>query len=640
MAETHEFSELMNRIRVLERRSGDLETALNENAARIQQVDEKPDLNPLVTASNNLLNGEFDMSRNDYLYYNDVTGTEGVDEDVSEECYGWFVSGPDTAVTAFGSMLEASELVTLTTPDFLEADETLEIVVEGAGTDGADLITHIGSYVSPTQVLLDDPAVGAVTNARVRWRLMTLVEDSTDEDADADQATNTTCKNADHTLYDTTLNDPDWDKENGRIRIGSTNWLCQPLRQNIIKPSLQYIISFIYRLSAAIGGEDKVRIKVFLGIWDNSPGKKCFLESDPVEINAEVIGSPAVTTSTEYFIVFTTNWGTTIGSEIATVLAPTTYTDSEYVGLSWIQPAGIIRSDIYRKRGSVVRQLNPPYPQTSYRDKGAVRGDVLAAFPAVDTTRSQAYMETTEFNFQEANTSEWILRQLNLPIPKTYDSSKTTDKQWFIIGLKEEVEDGERAIWFDRISLDDKPGIFARSAWDSEAKRNVSSQPQSADIGSFGGPIGPGDTDYCPVFTAPILVEKDGVRMEISAIHLVDNEEIYRIINLDGEPDEYTAEVSPEAQVCYSMYAAGRELRASENHPVFTDDAGNCISLKNLKESSIVLGREGQIPVESNMRLAKKQHTVKISLKGRQKGFWVAGIGSHNRKADPGEFVV
>lgn len=327
-----------------------------------------------------------------------------------------------------------------------------------------------------------------------------LIDDSTDSDADGNQATNTTLKSSDHTLYSTTLNDPDWDNVNGWARIGTDLWLCQPLKQNLIRPSLQYLVSFIYKLGAEIDGNDSYRINVFAGIWDDTTNK--FIEGSAITLNAEVEGLPTATTSTTYFVIFYTNWGESIGTAEVTVAAPTTYSDTQYVYLSWDQPVGVIRTEIYRKRGSLVKNLNPPYPAGSYKDKGATRGADLSAFPTADRTKAKAYMRTTQHNLPLATTKRWIKSvQLNIPIPKDYNASLTTGRQWFVMGLTDPVKDASNAIvphaiFIDRVSLSDKPGEFARSAWDADAKRSVTALAHSGDVGGLGGGSdGSGDVD-------------------------------------------------------------------------------------------------------------------------------------------------
>lgn len=643
--------ELINRLMVLERKVGDQETALNTSVKAIQTLQEVAPAIPASIHSNFVRNGEFDMSRNAYLYPIDVTGTPGVDANVSRECFGWYVTPKDTAVHSTGSV--SATILTLDTPDFVLGDAGLEIVIEGAGTAGADHDTTIATFTDSTHVVLILAVVTPVTSARIRWRLLTLKDDSTDDDIDATPATNTTLKNSAHTLYGTTLNDPDWDSENGWFRIGSDNWLCQPLKQNLIRPSLQYITSFIFKLAAQIDGSDLHRVNIFLGIWDNSPGQRKFLEGEAIALNATVEGSPSSVASTTYFVVFYTNWGASIGTSQVTVNAPITFTDSQYVALSWDQPIGIIRSEVYRKRGSEVRLIWAPYPQSSYKDKGAIHStEIFTAFPTTDRTRAVAYMETTRFNFPLATTLRWIKdTQLNIPIPKDYNAAKTTDRQWFVMGLVESVKDATnavvpRALLVDRVSLSDKPGEFARSAWDSEALRQVTSTPHSGDIGGLGGgPSGgggtdPGGTNFCPTFEMGIKVKRldlDGWVDNVQAIDLVDNEEYFRVINKNGQAVEYTATVSPKPQICYEMkteYEMYQTLRASEDEPVFIDEHGTTICLKNIKAGDIVWGIEGPRTVVSNLRLLKKRHTVKISLEGTEKGFFANGFAIHNEKPD------
>lgn len=642
--------ELLNRLEVLERKVGDQETALNEQVAAIQTLQEGTPTPAASIHSNLIRNGEFDISRNAYLYFIDVTDTSGEDADVSSECFSWYVSEPDTSAESTGSITALDNTLILDTEDFIGDDADVEIVVEGAGTAGDDLVTTVATFTDSTHVELTDAAVTTVSGARVRWRLLRLLDDATDDDLDADPATNTTLKDENHTLYDTTLNDPDWDSENGWVRIGSDKWLCQPLKQNLIRPSLQYIASFIYKLGEEIDGLTKHHADVFIGIWDNSPGQRKFLEGAAIEITAEVVGSPSGTTETTYFLVFHTNWGASIGSEQVTIDAPANFSDTEYVALSWNNPVGTIRTEIYRKRSDVVANLNPPYPANSYKDKGATRGVPSEEFPSVTRTRAIAYMETNHFNFEAATTLRWIKdRQFNIPIPADYDAAKTTDKQWFVIGLKEAISDAEevdvpRSIFIDRVSLSDKPGEFARSAWDSEAVRQITSLPHSGDIGGLGGgvfgggSVDPGGTNFCPTFDMPIEVEENGVRKEVRAVELIDSEHLYKVVNRNGEAVEYTATPSPYPQVCYKMTAAGRKLTASEDEPVFIDEAGNTILLRNIKNKTIILAKEGLVTVESCLRLLRKRHTVKISLKGQEKGFWCNSFAVHNFK--PSEFIA
>jgi hypothetical protein len=232
------YSDILHRVEVLERRASDQEATLNDQATSIQAINEEPAPLQQFDHQNCLVGGDFDFSRNAYLYLTDVVGTGGVDADVSEECYSWFVSSPDVSVETTGSISAGSPNLTIDDPLFVGGDSGKQIVVVGAGAAGADLITTIsGAPGSTTTATLAINAGTNVSHGRVRFRLLTLLEDSTDADADANQATNTALKNASHTLHSPTASD--WDKANGWARLSYGDWLCQPLRQNLIRPGKQ-----------------------------------------------------------------------------------------------------------------------------------------------------------------------------------------------------------------------------------------------------------------------------------------------------------------------------------------------------------------------------------------------------------------
>jgi hypothetical protein len=377
---------------------------------------------------------------------------------------------------------------------------------------------------------------------------------------------------------------------------------------------------------------------VFAGIWDATSGQQKFLEGDPITLNATVEGAPGSTTSRTYFVVFYTNWGESIGTSQATVSAPTTFTNTQYVALSWNQPAGVVRTEIYRKTGATYELLNNPYPQSSYLDKGAIRR-TASGFPAVDRARQRAYIKTTVHNMPDAQTAAWLLQQLKFAIPKDYNKAKTTGKQWFIFGVADalgSVADATRALLVDKLSIDDKFGTFSRSPWDFDAKRGITSNPTGGDQGGSGGggdPIDPGDTGYCPTFDMPIKVMAGGEAIEVRAIDLIDNEDIYRVINRQGIPCRYKAEVSPKTQVIYKLTASGTLLTASQDEPVAIDEVVEYKALKELVNGDMICTENGLEPVESNLRQVKKRHVVKISLiDSSERGFWAGGVAIHNRK--------
>lgn len=70
------FDDALNRIMMLERRVGELATVSETLTATIQTVSDTANAQSTATIHLNLVrNGEFDISRNAYLYPIDVTGT-------------------------------------------------------------------------------------------------------------------------------------------------------------------------------------------------------------------------------------------------------------------------------------------------------------------------------------------------------------------------------------------------------------------------------------------------------------------------------------------------------------------------------------------------------------------------------------
>ncbi len=160
----------------------------------VQRLDEDTVLEQLQAGMQNYIpNGDFDWNRNRFYYVTDYVSNDGrTDADVSKESAHWFVEVPDTAKESFSGAITASTAaLTINSGEKAEfelSDQGNEIVVEGAGVGGADLVTTIQTYNSATSVTLADNASTTVSNARVRWNLQELKEDSTDVDYEASES--------------------------------------------------------------------------------------------------------------------------------------------------------------------------------------------------------------------------------------------------------------------------------------------------------------------------------------------------------------------------------------------------------------------------------------------------------------------
>ena len=625
------------RLDVVERRIALLGDQVSNNALATQDLATQTAQATTTYANQNYLrNGNFDLDRNHYLYDSDYGGGT-VPADVSEECAHWYSHPANTAVESIGNISSGSAVLTINDPLFIGGDSGVEIVVVGAGAAGADLVTTIsGAPASTTTATLAAAASTTVSGARVRWRLLKRQEDSTDMDADGNQATCTAIKTTAHSRYATTVSNPDYDKVNGYLRISSSaNTIDAPLPHNYFTASKHYIVSFLYKLANAIEGDDQYQANMYMGFYDNTPGRRQFMEGTELQLAASYTGTPGPTTR-EYFVLLYLPWGGTVGTAKFTLTNTAAVLDTNnYVTLSWDQPAGITRSEIYRNTGGVYEKLLYPYPAQTYYDRGQTSSTVTA-YPVATQKRPMAYIETTSDNLAPARSDKWQLGQFNVPVPSTYATPASADKQWFVMGLKNTIVGGssDHALLIDLVCVDDKYGTFSRSPLDFLAKRQLSTTATSGDQGGAGTPGGDGGIDPgdgrggCPVFGE--LIETD--HGDVPAIDLVDNEHRYQIIDRYDRTVKYKAEIVP-AQPVATVIAGDRELTASLAHPVFTDETDQFgTKLKLLSVGDTILTKTGTVSVSSIIHHPRPLHTVRITLFGQEKGFWQNGFGVHNVK--------
>lgn len=440
---------------------------------------------------------------------------------------------------------------------------------------------------------------------------------------------NNTLKTPTHTLYGTTPSNPDYDKTNGWARLSSADYmLTAPLPHNYITAGKNYIVSFVYKLAADVGGETSYPIEVYVGLWDNTAGKQQFLGGLPLPLTATIEGATGSTTR-EYFVVLHTAGGDTIGTQKVTVTnSNATIDTTNYVKLAWSQPRGIIRSEVYRKTGAVYERIGFPYPEQTFFDRGHV-SNTVDGYPDVTYDRPAAMVKSTLTNLSPARSDRWQQAQFNVPVPHDYAVSAGAGKQWFVLGLQSDIvgSSSDRALFVDLLSVDDKFGIFTRNPLDFLAKRQLSITPVGGDQEPNPGPIHEGGVDTgCPVFDA--LIDTD--HGKIKAIDLVDNEHIYRIIDRNGTPSRYLAAITPNQKIC-TILAGSEGLTGSVYHRMFTDHADTQGTwLHELRVGDNVLHRGDLIPISAIIEHARPRHTVRITLLGPEKGYWHDGFGVHN----------
>lgn len=614
----------MHRIQVLERSLRAVTDALDKQTATVQDIEEQLTAQTIYAGQNYIRNGNFDLDRNRYLYDTDWAGTDQAD--VSQEA-AWFWTHPkDVAIDTTGTIANGSTKLLLDEAVAAPGDVGDDIIIELAGKP--DILSTIASYTDAVTIDIAAPAGDDYTNARVRFRMMTRTMYATDT---SPSTPNTTLKTSAHSKYASTIDNPDYDRTNGWARISeSAATIDAPLQFNYLTPSKQYILSFIYRYKTGAGITNTVTI--YAGFWDNTAGQQRLIEGAPLDLTATVVGTAGSTTR-EYFVVMYNGYGGTIGTETVTVTtSAATLTNANYVELSWDMPPGTVKTEIYRKTSGTCELLRYPYPANSYKDQGLTLKTV-ADYPAVDLTRPLAYFETNPDDFAQPIEGTWRAAQFNIPVPSTYDLSKTTDLQWLILGIKDDLvgSDTAHALEIDLICLDDKFGSFTRCPTDFTAKRQLSVSPTSGNQGNTGTGGNPPIPPYCVCFDA--MIETDAG--EIEAIALVDNQHKYRIINRAGKAVRYKARILPPQRV-RKISAAGVTTTGSLTHPFFTsfeDRHGK--PLKDLQMGDTILRKDGVFDVEYAITLADKKHVIMFTLlEGDEHGFWQDGFGVHNAKPE------
>lgn len=436
--------QLINELRT---KQSDLDTRLNNLGSTVGQIQNAPE--DLGQIDNVLRNSKLRHSWDTWDNKPPVPGDE------EEEAAHVFTHGPDTAVEVYSGAITATDTTLTIDPtddvEFVDPDDVgLEIVVEGAGTDGTDLVTTIASVTSDSEAELDDPAVTTVSDVRVRWRLQTLGLASTHEGT---PNINDTLKDPAQSDFEDNITDPQWNKAAGYATIGGRNSIDFPMGYwnrttdsfvhiNLLEPNkIYYLICRLARRSAII------KPRGFLGVqlWDDSDGKHQVIEGGRFTLAVRVEGEPTSTVSSQYKIIARTDQGETLESNIVTINRPADaafVTDRVYAVASWTTLPGVRIFEVWRKTGATYELLTViTNSQSIYLDNNAVKETGLA-FPTGDVQRKTAagYLNQGDLENVVVNGfGDWDHARLLAYVPSTYDTRATT-KQWARVVLTQECD--------------------------------------------------------------------------------------------------------------------------------------------------------------------------------------------------------
>jgi hypothetical protein len=637
--------ELQYRITALERQLQAVVETSNTMVTEFQSLDTNaPIVNENLGKQQNFVrNGDFDHTRNTYNYVTDYSGSATVDADVSEESAYWYAHSAS-----------ATELFEDTTDDNIDANETTNTALKTtahsrfASTTNNPRFDKVNGWVElGANATLDAPLTDNFCKASKQYilsfacRLQAKVTDGAITSGDNTYTSATAQFTAD-----------DVGKSIVVAGAGASGAdLSTTIASYTSATEVELTASASTTVSNAVTTfeiiwDNETAPRLFCGIWDNTSGQRKYLQSADLTLTAKVVGTPSGTTSREYFVIARTAWGKTIGTNVVTVAnAPNdaSYNATTYVSLSWTGVVGAVAYDIYRKTGSTFHALKlGHYPQNSFFDANSPDKTVVA-YPTADDTKTSAYVQTNQYNFQP--TSEWQRFPINIPIPDTYNQANTTNKQWLRIGLTSAIV-GAGMKWglqLDLVSLDDGNGNFSRSPLDFFVKRGNAITADSGSQGTIGtggggGVVPPGDTDFCPVFDVQTQILLNGEEQTVTMIELFQLWENKPNVLIKTRRNEWTTidsiKISNEPKSVYTLLLGNEKaVTCSENQPFFSDETDTLgKSLKTLSIGDKIQTDEGITEVISVIHQVRKRSVISISLNGVEKGFWMNGIAGHNRK--------
>ncbi len=469
---------------------------------------------------------------------------------------------------------------------------------------------------------------------------------------------------------DTPVVDPDWHRTIGYARLGSTNTLDFPLPSNVAFPGRElHVILIVARRTANVG----VPGRLFAGIWDNTAGQRDWLMGSTFALTAQVIGTPAATTSTEYLVVMTSDFGATVKSAILTVAgAPSDasfISGSVYVKLSWPRFAGFIHSDVYRKRGGVFQLVSQESTVNEYFDQGDFR-QIVGNYPDTDATKPKAYAATRQAALNEIPIDgvapAWQQFNLVIQVPATYNQSNTTGKQWLRIGLDAPCTgtDAARGVLIDLVGMAYVSGSYAHHTDDLKGLQ----QPIAAPAGSTQGGAGTGGSGFEPpsggtgeerelrcIMAGSTVRLKDSTFKTCRAEDLLTHPE-YKLLSMDENGKLVTGEVERVRDsivpFCYRLTTdSGETLRCSESHRLITyigDPIGTAVS-RLCKGDPVIIydSKTGELKETKIRRLKKtnqRTRVIQIEMKKTSPPTYFAGEGgggsvlSHNAKLIDNQF--
>lgn len=308
---------------------------------------------------------------------------------------------------------------------------------------------------------------------------------------------------------------PDWDRDNGWIRIGSAVGspkqydVAVQLPAKIISPGKVWYVRprFVCLEPDTLPAD----VQFYAGIWVDNGGTQGWATGGSFDLDFRIVGVPG-TTSVNYRVLARTDGKEEVLSNILNVPnAPDTLSVDNYIQLFYNAGPGFIEFAIYKEVAGIFSLLFTVRNTTDfqYNDIGAP-GVPKPDWPAVSANAPRAYDQTRAIVIPPFG-AMWTPSKVTLRIPSTYDATATdVDGQFLRMGLTAPTavdrHVGIDLIWFstslNEWSPDELPPFADKSLPIPTVAQASSNQGGGGGVDPPGGP--------CVTTRMPVQVSVNG----------------------------------------------------------------------------------------------------------------------------------
>lgn len=374
------------------------------------------------------------------------------------------IGGGDNSALRMRRELSAQEESSDSLADRLRALEEAQSSASAAATRSAgDNVLRNGECEFSHDAYDNSPTVGGDADQLCAHWLTHAAATTLLGEADAD-----TVKASGHSAYNAATDDADWDRASGRLRLGSTKTLSQPLTNILAQPGGILYLQFTAtpRTATAL----PAGLTFYAGVWDNTAGQQKWVSGLALAATA-ANGGAAGATPTQYKVIVDTDRGEQYEAVMAAPKAdaPDALSAVDFVTVAWPAVPGRKTSTVYRSRGGVVSMVAVINSGATSWDDFGDAGTVVGGFPAAALSALRARVQDNSFKPQYGIVTPY---RYAIKVPDDY-AVTNTQEQVLRLGLSAACTDARQVI-LDRFQLGLNYGGFQRGPLDAPVKNRVS----------------------------------------------------------------------------------------------------------------------------------------------------------------------